>query len=338
MRGHVRRSARSCARRRRSHRARTSAGHGQRLPARRPESERLRRRPREAGLWQRGARRPDDDAGVRPRDRRHGLHLLAGHRRCAPEPRRAGPIRAADPAADPVPGRIRPGRIPGTRSTRDTGRVPCQRTRTDRLDRRLRRERRRASGTALDRTWRRARRAAGATADRTRVVLRGDGRPGSSHRPRPHPVAAPELLRLLPVEQLVPVDPRRAPHRGHRRAGHELDHLAGVHRTRNADARLDDRAARPAPRIPLDERARWRGHPGLGQRGGAGGHPRRALEGDRRGDQRRRRHVEAGRLRHLAGAFEHREGPAHRRHRHRPDPHGAARRRVRDACPTPSTR
>ena len=92
------------------------------------------------------------------------------------------------------------------------------------------------------------RRTARAPADGARAVLRGDGRPGSGHRPRPHPVAAPELLRLLPVEQLVPVDPRRAADRRHRRAGHELDHVAGMHRTRNADARLDDRAARPARR------------------------------------------------------------------------------------------
>ena len=34
--------------------------------------------------------------------------------------------------------------------------------------------------------------------------------------------------------------------------------------------------------------------------------------------QRRRRHVAARRLRHVAGALQHREGPADRRHRHRP--------------------
>ena len=64
--------------------------------------------------------------------------------------------------------------------------------------------------------------------------------------PGHRPLAAPELLRLLPVEHVVPVDPRRAAHRRARRAGHELGDVAGVHRARDADARLDGRAARPA--------------------------------------------------------------------------------------------
>ena len=41
--------------------------------------------------------------------------------------------------------------------------------------------------------------------------------------------------------------------------------------------------------------------------------------------------TQARRLRHLAGALEHREGTADRRHRHRPHPRGAPRRRLRDA-------
>ena len=73
----------------------------------------------------------------------------------------------------------------------------------------------------------------------------------------------------------------------------------------------------PRP-VPLDERRRRRRHPGLGQRGHARRHPVGPLPGDGGRRQPRRRHDPPRRLRHVAGPLEHREGPAHRRHRHRP--------------------
>ena len=116
--------------------------------------------------------------------------------------------------------------------------------------------------------------------------------------PGPHPLAASRLLRLLPVEHVVLVHPRRAALRRRRGAGHELGHVPGLHRARDADARLDDRAARPARPVPLHERARRRRDPGFGERGRPRRHPGRPLAGDRRGGQHRRRHVTARRLRH----------------------------------------
>ncbi len=77
---------------------------------------------------------------------------------------------------------------------------------------------------------------------------------------------------------------------------------------------------------------------GIGERSDAGGDPVGALAGNRRRGQRRRRHLEARRVRHLAGALEHREGPADRRHRHRPDPNRAPRRRRSRCAPTRSPR
>ena len=85
------------------------------------------------------------------------------------------------------------------------------------------------------------------------------------------------------------------------------------------DARLDGRAARPARALPL-RRARTGGGVIQGSASEATlvGDPGGALAGHGRRRQRRRRHDAPRRLRHRAGPLEHREGPAHRRHRHRP--------------------
>ena len=132
---------------------------------------------------------------------------------------------------------------------------------------------------ATGRARRRPRPAAGPPAGRAGAVGRRAGRPRRRHRAGHRPLAAPELLRLLPVEHVVPVDPRRAAGGRARRAGDELGDVAGVHRARDADARLDGRAARPARALPLRQRDRRRGDPGLGQRGDAGGDPRRPAGG-----------------------------------------------------------
>ena len=70
------------------------------------------------------------------------------------------------------------------------------------------------------------------------------------------PLAAPQLLRLLPGQRLVPVDPRGAAVGRARGAGDELGHVTSVHRAGDADARLDGRAARPPGGVPLRQSAR----------------------------------------------------------------------------------
>ena len=82
-------------------------------------------------------------------------------------------------------------------------------------------------------------------------------RPG---RPRPgdpagdHPLAVAQLVRLLPGQQLRPVDPRRAPVRRARRPGDALVDQPRLHRAGDARPRLDGRAARPARPVPVRRR------------------------------------------------------------------------------------
>ena len=64
--------------------------------------------------------------------------------------------------------------------------------------------------------------------------------------PGHHALAAPVLLRLLPRQRQRPRDPRRPALLRPRRAGHAVGDLARGHRARDARARLDGRAARPA--------------------------------------------------------------------------------------------
>ena len=170
----------------------------------------------------------------------------------------------------------------------DADEFRLQRPRADRLDRRLRRGRRALPG----RRRRRTRRRAGPAARRTRRPRRSRGTPCSPTStqiivPGIVALAAPELLRLLPVEHVVPVDPRRAAGGRARRAGHELGDVAGVHRARDADARLDGRAARPARPLP-HRRAPTGGGviQGSASEATLRGHPGGALAGHRRGGQR----------------------------------------------------
>ena len=127
-----------------------------------------------------------------------------------------------------------------------------------------------------------------APADRAGAVRRRAGRPRPGDRARPHPVAASQLLRLLPGQHQLPGDPGRA--RGLRAGGqrHVVGHEPGLHRARDADAGLDGGPARPAGPVPLDRR-RWRGDPGLGVRGHAVRHPGRPGAGHRRRRQPLRR-------------------------------------------------
>ena len=216
-------------------------------------------------------------------------------------------------------------------SRSDPGRVSTRRLRTDRSDRRLPRRPRRPAHRARCRARRCAGDAAPTPAHRARAVDGRDRRRGTDHRAHDHPLAAPELVRLLPGEHLVLVDPRRIAVGWARRPGHELDHLAGVHGGRDADARLDAGTARPPRSLPLDERARrWR-DPGFGERGIPGGDPRSSLARHRRRREPHRRHEPFDRVLHVAGPLVDREGSPDRRDRDRPDPGRRSRRRVRDA-------
>ena len=136
------------------------------------------------------------------------------------------------------------------------------------------------------------------------------------------------------------VDPRRAAVGRARRAGHELGHVAGVHRARDA-ASLDWMVEL----LDLPERFRNdQPEPGAGVIQGSASEAtlvailaaRWRATGGRR--QPRRRHLTARRLRHRPGPLEHREGAADRRHRHRPDAHRRPRRRASPCGPTRSPR
>ena len=96
----------------------------------------------------------------------------------------------------------------------------------------------------------------------------------------------PNWFAYFPANNSLPVDPRRTALGRTRRAGDELGHLAGVHRTRDADARLDAGVARSARSIPLDERDRRRRDPGFGERGDPRRDPVGAISGDVRCGQR----------------------------------------------------
>ena len=160
---------------------------------------------------------------------------------------------------------------------------------------------------------------------------RSDGRHRRRDRPRGRALAAPRLLRLLPLQHHVPVDPRRAAVGWARRAGDELGHVAGMHRAGDAGDGLDAGVARPARPVPLRQCDRWRRHPGHGERRHARRRPGRPLAGDGWTGEPRWRHDEACRLRDGAVPLERREGPAGRRHRHRPRAGRPSRRVIRHA-------
>ena len=200
-----------------------------------------------------------------------------------------------------------------------------------RLDRRLRRDGRAPPGDARRAARRHHAAAPRPSADDARRLRRRARRRRPHRRARAGPLAAPELLRLLPGQQLLRRDPRRAAVGGARRQRVQLGDVAGVHRTGAARRRLDGRAARSPGALPQHERRRrWR-DPGHGERGHAGRRALRPLASDGRSGQQRRRHVAARRLRHGADPLEHREGAAHRRHRYGRDPGRRARRGLRHA-------
>ncbi len=156
-----------------------------------------------------------------------------------------------------------------------------------------------------------ARRGPTIVADLDRIVVPGH-----------HPLAAPGLVRVLPGQRQRPEHPRRAGQRRPRHAGDAVVDGAGLHRARDARARLAGRPARPAPRVPLRLHRRRR-HPALGVRRGAVRDRGGARAGGRRSGGARRVLLDADAL--LGG-----EGPARRRH---PAPaHDRRRRRVRDAA------
>ncbi len=63
----------------------------------------------------------------------------------------------------------------------------------------------------------------------------------------------PKLVRLLAGQHDLFVDPRRTAVGRAGRPGHELDHVTGLHRDRDADARLDAGAAGATRPLPLDQ-------------------------------------------------------------------------------------
>ena len=126
----------------------------------------------------------------------------------------------------------------------------------------------------------------GSPADVARAVRRRARRRRRRRRAGAVALAAPALLRLLPANTSLPVDPRRAAVGRARRAGDELGHVAGVHRAGDCAcvdwmAELLDLPDR-VPQRPRQRGSRGGRHPGLGERGHARRDPRRALAGDRR--------------------------------------------------------
>ena len=249
--------------------------------------------------------------------RRHGVHLLADHRRRAQEPRRTGRAIGTGRADRPVtPDEFRASGhdlIDWIADYIDTrrGAARCSRRSSPAT-----------SGAALP---------AHPPTD-ARAVRRRDGRPRPRHRARAHPLAAPELLRLLPVEHSYPSILGELLTAGLGVQGMswvtspactELEtlmldwmvELLGLpdrfRSTSEHGGGVIQGSASEAVLVAILA-ARWRATGG-------------AINAD--GDT-----STARRLRHVAGALEHREGPAHRRHRHRPHPHRAARRDVRDAA------
>ena len=94
-----------------------------------------------------------------------------------------------------------------------------------------------------------------------RAVRRRAGRPRPRRRARPHALAAPAVLRLLPGQLLARRDPRRPPLQRHRCAGDDLGDEPGGDRGRAGGARLVRRGARAPGGVP-QRRAGRRRHPG----------------------------------------------------------------------------
>ena len=179
-----------------------------------------------------------------------------------------------------------------------------------------------------------ARPAPAAPADRARALRRRARRPRPGHRPRPHPLAAPQLLRLLPGQHQLPVDPRRA----------------GRGRARRATACRGPRA-RPAPSSRRSCSTGWPScsacptgsaptGPGAASSRASASEAtlcailaarERATQG---GGEPLRRARRPGRLRHLAGPLVDREGRADRRHRQRQPARRRPRRRRSPCGPT----
>ena len=139
----------------------------------------------------------------------------------------------------------------GTLRRHDARGLPQARPRADRLDRRLPRGDRAPSGRL--RRWSPAGcgPAPRPPTERAGALRRGAGRPRPGDRARADPLAAPQLLRLLPGQHQLPGDPRRAGRGRPRRERHAVGHQPGLHRGRDPDAGLDGRAARPARALPV---------------------------------------------------------------------------------------
>ena len=144
----------------------------------------------------------------------------------------------------------------------DARRVPPDRPPAHRLDRRLPRERRRAARDVAGEPGSVARAAARGAAREPRVLGRRVPRPRRDDRARPLALAAPALLRLLPVERRAVVGARRLPEHRPRRARPVLavepraDRArGGRHRLGAPDGRAVGRLERRHPGHRLDQHA-----------------------------------------------------------------------------------
>ena len=116
-------------------------------------------------------------------------------------------------------------------------------------------------------------------------ALRGpSARCRRDHRSRPHALAVPQLLCVLPGQCLRPLDPRRSSLLRVRGAGHALGDKPRLHRARDPRARLAGRPARTAGGVPL-EHGRRRRHSGQRVEQHADRAHRRARARERRRDQ-----------------------------------------------------
>ena len=279
------------------------------------------------GGWHQNARGDRDDR--RPADR-----VRPGRLGCAPRPEERGRTDPPDPLTRWF---AEPPRSPGSdrlvsAPRGDTRRVPHPRPRPDRLDRRLRRQRRatpgrldRRSPATCARSFPNTRRpspnrSSAVMADIERVVV-----PGLTQWQHPG------FFAYFPANTSFPSILGELLSAGLGVQG--MSWVTSPACTEVETLMLDwmQELLDLPERLPIDQRHRRRRDPGHGERGDAGRDPVGTLAGHGRRGQPRRRHHPARRVRHLAGALEHREGAADRRHRHRPDPDRPPRRRVRDA-------
>ena len=184
----------------------------------------------------------------------------------------------------PPDGKQREGLTHGRCQAHDAGRVPALRPCDHRADRPLHGRGRALPGAQPSGARIGPRAPAGGCARAGRALRGRSARCRRDHRSRPHALAVPQLLCVLPGQCLRPLDPRRSALLRVRGAGHALGDEPRLHRARDPRARLAGRPARAAGGLPL-EHGRRRRHSGQRVEQHADRAHRRARARERRRDQ-----------------------------------------------------